>query len=151
MPRIVSPQYRGANIVKSVRYWTHDEATAALPRVRAQVQRIRELVTQARQRGARASGNGHVPSSNGQDSGVGSVPERRAGEGDTELRSLVEDLQRDGIVLRDPERGLIDFPAQAPSGREYLLCWLDGEDAIEWWHWPDAGFAGRTPLTDPPD
>lgn len=126
-----------------VRYWTHDEATAALPRVRAQVQRIRELITKARQRGARASGNGHAPSSNGQDSG--------GAEGDTELRSLVEDLLRDGIVLRDPERGLIDFPAQAPSGREYLLCWLDGEDAIEWWHWPDAGFAGRTPLTDPPD
>jgi hypothetical protein len=153
--------------VASVRYWTHDEATAALPRVRAQVQRIRELITRARQRSARVSGNGHAPSSNGQDSGAGSVPERSAGsvpersagsvpergagEGDTELRTLVGELQRDGIVLRDPERGLIDFPAQAPSGREYLLCWLDGEDAIEWWHWPDAGFAGRTPLTDPPE
>jgi hypothetical protein len=30
------------------------------------------------------------------------------------------------------------------------LCWLDGEDAIDWWHWPHAGFAGRTPLTTPP-
>ena len=142
MPRIVSRWRRGANIVQSVRYWTHDEATAALPRVRAQVQRIRELLTEARERGARAAGNGHAPSSNGQESG--------AGEGDSELRSLVEELQRDGIVLRDPDRGLIDFPAQTPSGREYLLCWLDGEDAIEWWHWPDAGFAGRTPLSDPP-
>ena len=74
-----------------------------------------------------------------------------AQEGDTELRALVEALQRDGIVLRDPDRGLIDFPAQSPSGRDYLLCWLDGEDAIEWWHWPDAGFAGRTPLAEPPD
>jgi hypothetical protein len=127
----------------TVRYWTHDDAMAALPRVRAQVQRIRELISQERQRSARASGNGHAPSSNGQESG--------SAEGDTELRALVEDLQRDGIVLRDPERGLIDFPAHAPSGREYLLCWLDGEEAIEWWHWPDAGFAGRTPLTDPPD
>lgn len=126
-----------------VRYWTLDEATAALPRVRAQVQRIRELIARSRQQGAHASGNGHTPSSNGQDSG--------GAEGDTELRSLVEELQRDGIVLRDPERGLIDFPAQSPSGREYLLCWLEGEDAIEWWHWPDAGFAGRTSLTDPPD
>lgn len=133
MPRIVS----------RVRYWTHAEATAALPRVRTQVRRIRELITGARQRGAGASGNGHAPSSNGQDGG--------SAEGDTELRALVEDLQRDGIVLRDPERGLIDFPAQAPSGREYLLCWLDGEDTIDWWHWPDAGFAGRTPLTDPPE
>ncbi len=125
-----------------VRYFTHEEATAALPRVRVQVERIRELIAKAPQRGAGASGNGHVPSSNGQGGGDG---------GDTELRALVEELQRDGIVLRDPERGLIDFPAQSPSGREYLLCWLDGEDAIEWWHWPDAGFAGRTPLSQPPE
>jgi len=125
-----------------VRYYTHEEATAALPDVRAKVERIRELIAQASQRSAGASGNGHAPSSNGQGGGDA---------GDTELRSLVEELQRDGIVLRDPERGLIDFPAQSPSGREYLLCWLAGEEAIEWWHWPDAGFAGRTPLSQPPE
>ena len=62
----------------------------------------------------------------------------------------MEELTSEGIVLRDLERGLIDFPARSPSGRDYLLCWLDGEDAIEWWHWPAAGFAGRTPLSDPP-
>jgi hypothetical protein len=125
-----------------VRYYTHEEATAALPRVRVQVERIRELVAQATAPSNAPSGNGHAPSSNGQGSGD---------PGDAELRSLVEELQRDGIVLRDPGRGLIDFPAQSPSGREYLLCWLAGEDAIEWWHWPDAGFAGRTPLSQPPE
>jgi hypothetical protein len=128
-----------------VRYYTLEEATAALPHVRAQVERIRELISTASDatpRGAGASGNGHAPSSNGQGGGDGR---------DTELRALVEELQRDGIVLRDPGRGLIDFPAQSPSGREYLLCWLAGEDAIEWWHWPDAGFAGRTPLSQPPE
>ena len=125
-----------------MRYWSLEEATAELPRVRAQVQRIRELVAEARRRETRAAGNGHAVSANGQGGEQ---------EGDTELRALVEALQRDGIVLRDPERGLIDFPARSASGREYLLCWLDGEDAIDWWHWPDAGFAGRTPLTEPPD
>jgi len=130
--------------VERVRYWTYEEAAAALPEVRAQVRRIRELIEEARQHAPRASsGNGAGPSSNGESSG--------AGEGDTELRALVESLQRDGIILRDPDRGLIDFPAQSPSGREYLLCWIDPEDAIEWWHWPDAGFAGRTPLSEPPD
>jgi hypothetical protein len=125
-----------------VRYWTLEEARAELPRVRDQVQRIRRLVAEARARGSHAAGNGHSVSSNGHGA---------AQEGDTELRALVESLQRDGIVLRDPERGLIDFPARSASGRDYLLCWLDGEDAIDWWHWPDAGFAGRTPLTQPPD
>jgi hypothetical protein len=124
-----------------VRHWTLEEATAELPRVRAQVQRIRELVLVARRRDTRVAGNGHSQSTNGQGD---------AQEGDTELRALVEALQRDGIVLRDPDRGLIDFPAQSASGREYLLCWLDGEDSIDWWHWPDAGFAGRTALSEPP-
>ena len=133
-------------IVSGVRCYTLEEATAALPRVRAQVERIRALIARASARDARAGagadGNGHVPSSNGS-AGRGGV--------DAELRALLEELQRDGIVLRDPARGLIDFPARSPSGREYLLCWLDGEDAIEWWHWPDAGFAGRTPLSQPPE
>jgi hypothetical protein len=125
-----------------VRYWTLDEASAELPRVRAQVHRIRELVAEARGRASHAAGKEHAVSTNGQGG---------AQEGDTELRALLEALQRDGIVLRDPERGLIDFPAQSRSGNDYLLCWLDGEDAIGWWHWPDAGFAGRTPLSQPPD
>ncbi len=126
-----------------MRYWTHEEATDALPRVRAQVQRIRELIAEARARGVGVAGNGHRPSSNGH----GGNPD----DADGELRGLVEEFQRAGIILRDPERGLIDFPARSPTGRDYLLCWLDGEDSIEWWHWPEAGFAGRTSISDPPD
>jgi len=52
--------------------------------------------------------------------------------------------------VRDPARGLVDFPARASTGAAYRLCWLDGEEEIEWWHWPDAGFAGRAPLDDAP-
>ncbi len=125
-----------------MRIWTLDEATAALPEVRVLVHRLRELVRTARQHGARARGNG-APSGNGHASDRDRAP--------AELRAVIEDLTGRGIVVRDPERGLIDFPAQSPTGRDYLLCWLDGEDAIDWWHWPDAGFAGRTPLSEPPD
>ena len=126
-----------------MRYWTLDEATAALPAVRERVHRITELIAKVRRAAAAASGNGNGrgPSSNGH---AGTTPE-------AELQALVAALEEQGIVLRDPERGLIDFPARSPSGRDYLLCWLDGEDAIEWWHWPDAGFAGRTSISDPPD
>ena len=48
------------------------------------------------------------------------------------------------------DAGLVDFPARLEDGREYLLCWVLGEPAVEWWHWPDTGFAGRRPLSDPP-
>jgi hypothetical protein len=129
-----------------VRHWTHDEATAALPDVSEKVHRIREMLEAARAKEAQTAGNGHGegPSSNGHG---GATREAAAAE----IAALIAELQADGIVVRDPERGLIDFPALAPSGETYLLCWLDGEDAIDWWHWPDAGFAGRTPITTPPE
>ena len=109
-----------------MRHWTLDEATAALPDVRTKVQRLRQLLS------AR-------PTANGQGARL-----------DADIAALVAELDADGIIVRDPERGLIDVPARSASGETYLLCWLDGEDAIEWWHWPDAGFAGRTPITEQP-
>jgi hypothetical protein len=127
-----------------VRIWTLDEATAALPEVQGLVRRLREVAGAARQRRERTRGNGAA-------SGNGHAPHTRdVGDAAAELRSVLAELDERGIVVRDPERGLIDFPARSPTGRDYLLCFLDGETAIEWWHWPDAGFAGRTPLSEPP-
>lgn len=53
-----------------------------------------------------------------------------------------------GVVLRDIESGLIDFPALV-NGRPAWLCWRLGETpVISWWHGHDEGVAGRKPLTD---
>lgn len=57
------------------------------------------------------------------------------------LRALTEI----GIVVRDPESGLIDFPS-VREGEEVFLCWRLGEDKVGWWHPPETGFAGRQPL-----
>jgi hypothetical protein len=121
-----------------VRVWTLDEATAALPEVRVLVHRVRELLEAARNTPGdkvSVSSNGHGPSVTG---------------GSQELRDVLKELDDRGIIVRDPERGLIDFPAETAGGRTYLLCWLDGEDSIDWWHWPEDGFACRAPLTQPP-
>ena len=48
-------------------------------------------------------------------------------------------------LLRDIEQGLIDFPGTR-DGKEVFLCWRMGEDAVNYWHDPDTGFAGRRPL-----
>jgi hypothetical protein len=50
-----------------------------------------------------------------------------------------------GIFVRDPDTGLIDFPAER-DGEEIFLCWRLGEDAVGWWHTTDSGFTGRQPL-----
>lgn len=50
-----------------------------------------------------------------------------------------------GVEIKDFERGLCDFPHMR-DGRVVYLCWQRGEDAVEWWHDTDAGFAGRQRL-----
>jgi hypothetical protein len=50
-----------------------------------------------------------------------------------------------GILLRDPETGLIDFPAER-DGERILLCWRLGEEQVGWFHDEQSGFAGRKPL-----
>lgn len=57
----------------------------------------------------------------------------------------LETISALGVEIKDLERGLCDFPALR-EGRIIYLCWLLGEDQIEWWHDQEAGFAGRQPL-----
>jgi hypothetical protein len=96
----------------------------------------------------------------------GSYPGREVARPLVELSRAVGELEAVDIVLRDFERGLIDFPAlrsrmtrdehlqarldaeRAPGADEEIyLCWLvDEEDGIGFWHEPDAGFAGRRAL-----
>ncbi len=63
------------------------------------------------------------------------------------LESLVDELTRIGVELKDPARGLLDFPA-LHQGREILLCWKADEPAITHWHEIDAGFAGRRAIAE---
>src|SRR5437867_1572615 len=53
----------------------------------------------------------------------------------------VEELERLGVLVKDLDRGLVDFPALR-GDEEVLLCWEVGEDEIAYWHGVDEGFAG---------
>lgn len=118
--------------------WTVKEANAALPRMTDIIERLRAAVSGTRDHiratAEAAGGNGHSE-------------DRPAA---LDFAGAVSELLAEGIVLRDAERGLVDFPAVASSGRPYWLCWVVGEPAVAWWHWPEDGFAGRQPLTTPP-
>lgn len=64
----------------------------------------------------------------------------------TSLNRLRDELSDIGVVLKDYETGLIDFPAMHQGKRVYL-CWRHGEGQIAFWHDTDAGFTGRKPLS----
>ena len=76
----------------------------------------------------------------------GAYPGREVARSLVEASRAAGELEAVDIVLRDIDRGLIDFPALR-DGEEVYLCWLlDEEDAIGFWHEPEAGFSGRRPL-----
>jgi hypothetical protein len=62
----------------------------------------------------------------------------------TELKGEVEYLAKAGILLRDPEKGLVDFPAER-EGRRVFLCWQLGEDDVRFFHEESSGFSTRKP------
>ena len=61
------------------------------------------------------------------------------------LKTEVEYLADRGILLRDPETGLIDFPSER-DGEQVFLCWRLGEDDVAYYHGVHSGFSGRKPL-----
>ena len=61
------------------------------------------------------------------------------------LDALVHQILDTGVLIKDVNIGLLDFPALR-NGREVYLCWQHGEDDIAFWHEVDAGFAGRQPI-----
>jgi len=60
-------------------------------------------------------------------------------------REILLEFQRREILLKDADRGLVDFPA-IREGKEVFLCWEKDEDDIEFWHDLDAGYSGRERL-----
>ena len=63
------------------------------------------------------------------------------------LMFLIHQIKDMGVLLKDAEKGLCDFP-YIRQGKVVYLCWQLGEDRIEYWHEIEAGFAGREPLDD---
>jgi hypothetical protein len=61
------------------------------------------------------------------------------------VTQAAEQLERLGVLVKDLDTGLVDFPA-LNEGEEVLLCWQLGEDEVAHWHGVDEGFAGRKPL-----
>lgn len=61
------------------------------------------------------------------------------------LHLAVGRIQELGVLLKDLNMGLLDFPHER-DGRVVFLCWHPEEERVGYWHEIDAGYAGRRPL-----
>jgi len=63
----------------------------------------------------------------------------------SELTRGVQAIQRRGCVVKDLDKGLVDFYTLS-GDRLVFLCWQLGEAEIAHWHTLEGGFSGRQPL-----
>jgi hypothetical protein len=127
--------------------FTPAEANSALPRVREVAERL--VVLRARMRELDVEQRAHITAIGGNGGGYAASDLNAAQE---ELRTLaaavaacVERLEELGVLVKDLDAGLVDFPARR-HGRPVLLCWHVGEDEVAYWHGSEDGFAGRRPV-----
>jgi hypothetical protein len=127
----------GGTATPEERRFTVEEAEAMLPDLRAALGRMREarqvILRSAERVQDAVTGNGGGPEG------------REYADAVELLKSEVERLSAEGLILRDVESGLVDFPAER-EGRVVYLCWRLGEERIGYWHDIETGFPGRRPL-----
>ena len=58
------------------------------------------------------------------------------------LKQALSEIENNGVLVKDLEAGLIDFPTMLDDTEVYL-CWKVGEPHIGFWHHTSEGFAGR--------
>jgi hypothetical protein len=80
----------------------------------------------------------------GDPSVLGGVPEAKGLE--AQLHELLGWFTSAGLELKGWAPLLVDFPSVL-DGHDVLLCWLEGEPDLEWYHRTEFGFAGRRRLS----
>lgn len=121
------------------RHFTREEANALLPQLTELLAQLREARDELTDVEAHEALGEAAPTNGGGEEG------RQVGIAFLEVRRLLETVEQAEIVLRDIDRGLVDFPALI-DGREVYLCWELGEDEVGYWHDLEGGYGGREPF-----
>lgn len=123
------------------RHYSLQEANDAIGWVEDCLERLRTAKSGLGDKEAREALSEATPTNGG------GKPGKVVSEAFLELRTALVDLRERDLVLRDLDRGLVDFPS-VNGDEEIYLCWEEGETEIGFWHDLETGFAGRRPLED---
>ena len=123
------------------KYFTVEEANRLIPQIKAIVEQLR----QGRRRLLNHRPTAEVVARKAAANGGGNEAVTYLSDYSQTFGRGLAELQAMGVLLKDVERGLIDFPHWR-EGREVYLCWEYGEERIDFWHETDSGYSGRQPL-----
>ena len=116
--------------------FTVEEARAELARLLPVLDEVVTLRANAAELAAASTAGGRATD-------LGGLPELKAAQ--ARLDELLTQVQQTGAELKGLAPLLVDFPSEV-GGVPALLCWLEGDRGLTWWHRLDLGFAGRRPL-----
>ncbi|MFD6067573.1 MULTISPECIES: DUF2203 family protein [Amycolatopsis] len=116
-----------------------------VPEARAELARLRPVLDELVRLRADAAELAASLRPGGRETSLGGMPEWKAAQ--ARLDDLMTTVQRTGAELKGFAPLLIDFPAEI-DGADVLLCWLEGDAELSWYHRTDLGFAGRRRLPD---
>ena len=121
------------------KHYTRDEARALLPQVRLWLEQLASIRNRLHKSDKRLSGlmePGCAVGGELVDSWARAI---------VDFRCLLAEFQKRDVLIKDIDRGLVDFPAII-GGKEVFLCWERDEKDIEYWHDLNSGYAGRERL-----
>jgi hypothetical protein len=121
----------------TVPHFSVDRARRELDRLLPLLDEFVALRAQAAEIGAALSEDGHR-------SPLGGLPEFKAAQ--ARLDEILSGVQASGVQLKGVAPLLLDFPAEM-EGQDVLLCWLEGDRELAWYHRADLGFVGRRRLS----
>ena len=121
------------------RHFTRDEANALRPWVAQRVRRLRVA------RDGLAATDGAAPAAAVAALNGGAFPGFDRARAAVMFALTLEELEERDIIVRDLDRGLVDFPSVI-DGEEGYLCWLVDEPDVAHWHRLGAGYGGRRRL-----
>jgi hypothetical protein len=129
------------------RLFTPDEANSALEAVRPVAERLVTLRERMREL---ERTQGELVTAIGGNGGGYAASDLRAAQQELvglaeAVAACVERLGALGVIVKDLDLGLLDFPALR-HGEVVELCWHVGEDSVAAWHRVGEGFAGRKPI-----